>query len=358
MDKKKYFLLNRKVNSITTFKIVFGFFFVIRVLVSLGFMFWGIERVSMFNAISAAFYLLGFWVIPKTKHTNIWIFLFWLDVMINVLSCNRAIGWGYGFTSYGIVIIPLIFYLLYVDEHIKNEIPIAIGLSFLDIIVLVLSSFFNKAGNKSDYISMHTTTIIFCINLILCCITLTFCFAVFIIEMEITTELLRIKNEALDFLANYDELTKLRNRHTMAKIFHEYEESKEAFCVVLGDIDDFKKVNDTYGHSCGDQVLIEISEILRYAVGNDGIVCRWGGEEILILLKMQKEQGLLKIESIRETVEGFCIKYDDNKVNVTMTYGFTYDKEAVNVEKLVALADDRLYYGKKHGKNQVVSINH
>lgn len=338
----------------SAYRLVFGFCLGIHSLLLIATTLLGLKLVAGFNVISVLFYLLGLFLIPRSKHTPIWLFLFWLEVIVNAVLCNQCLGWGYGFTFYGVMLIPVTFFVAYFDKNVKKPIFTSTVLSVIDVIMMVIFNVYHGAYNKMGWVSEQAVSAAFCVNLFLCSAALIFYSANFILEMKTTTEKLHIKNEALNFLANYDELTKLRNRHTMANIFHEFEQGGRPFCVVLGDIDDFKKVNDTYGHACGDQVLIEISEIMRYAVGSNGVVCRWGGEEILILLDMEPEKGHAMMESIRETIEKFCIQFEEYKVNVTMTYGFTHNKEAVNVEKMVALADDRLYYGKKNGKNRIV----
>lgn len=70
---------------------------------------------------------------------------------------------------------------------------------------------------------------------------------------------LQNKNDDLQFLASYDALTKLRNRRSMGKVMEQYEQDGTPYCMILGDIDDFKRINDTYGHTCGDIVLQKIA---------------------------------------------------------------------------------------------------
>lgn len=103
---------------------------------------------------------------------------------------------------------------------------------------------------------------------------------------------LQNKNDDLQFLASYDALTKLRNRRSMGKVMEQYEQDGTPYCMILGDIDDFKRINDTYGHTCGDIVLQKIAEIIQTLV--DPIWCgmSMGGEEILILLHSTPEEGL------------------------------------------------------------------
>lgn len=354
MDKSKYYLADKEIDRTAAYSRVFAIVLVMRFVALIVSCLLMVKPAIVFEVFSVLFYISGLVIIRRTKHPRRWFYMFWVEFVLNIVFCNQFFGWRYGFTLYGIMLIPVLFYMSYAEKEIENEILISIILSVIEAVLVLGSSVFDANDNKLGYVPEPFVAAVFCINFVLCSIALIFYFSHFILDMKMTTETLHIKNEALDFLANYDELTKLRNRHTMAKIFQEFEKRDRMFCVVLGDIDDFKKINDTYGHACGDQVLIEISEILRYSVGKDGVVCRWGGEEILILLDMEIEESYKKIESIRHMIEQFCIEFENNKVNVTMTFGFSYRGEGANTEKLVALSDNRLYYGKKHGKNQVV----
>lgn len=166
--------------------------------------------------------------------------------------------------------------------------------------------------------------------------------------------LLRQKNMELDFLANYDQLTKLSNRHHMQQYFEQFQKSDKPYCVIIGDIDNFKLVNDTYGHDCGDLVLAAVADILKKTIDSQGVLARWGGEEFLILLYGDKKTAGEIMESVRRKIETNIVHYQQREVGVTMTFGLSFCQERNEMEKLITLADDRLYYGKKHGKNIVV----
>lgn len=170
--------------------------------------------------------------------------------------------------------------------------------------------------------------------------------------------LLREKNRQLDFLANHDSLTKLQNRYRMPQIYQEYRDRERPFCVVLGDVDDFKKINDSFGHDCGDQVLKSLADLIHKRVSEKrGSVCRWGGEEILILLPVQWQEGYEIIEALREEIGELAVEYEGKKIRNTMTFGVSASEEAQTLERLVKLADDRMYQGKVNGKNQVAALS-
>ncbi|MCR5279829.1 MAG: diguanylate cyclase [Lachnospiraceae bacterium] len=157
-----------------------------------------------------------------------------------------------------------------------------------------------------------------------------------------------------------DPLTKLYNRRyvmeALGKIKERSASTGQPYCLAIADIDFFKKVNDTYGHNAGDDVLKSIAGILNGEMAGKGFAARWGGEEfILVFNKMDTtaaEPHLWKaLERIRANVvetEGFSIK-------VTMTFGLSEGTQGT-IEEIVAVSDEKLYYGKQHGRNQVVNV--
>ena len=114
-------------------------------------------------------------------------------------------------------------------------------------------------------------------------------------------------------------------------------------------------MNDTYGHDCGDKVLSMISDQIQIAGSKaGGDVCRWGGEEILMLIPADQERGREIAEKIRKEIENLEIDYEGAILKNTMTFGVSCSQEADSLDGLVKVADARLYQGKNLGKNQVV----
>lgn len=171
---------------------------------------------------------------------------------------------------------------------------------------------------------------------------------------DLSNHLLSEKNMQLDFLANFDMLTKLSNRRHIQSYFYEYQKAQKPYCVVLGDIDDFKKVNDRYGHDCGDDVLSGVADLMKKNLPDDGVPCRWGGEEFLILLYGEKNFVVSVMDHIRKIIADTAITSHGHEIHITMTFGVASCDERDHPEKLVTLADERLYYGKEHGKNRIV----
>ena len=128
----------------------------------------------------------------------------------------------------------------------------------------------------------------------------------------------------------------------------------------MGDIDNFKKTNDTFGHDCGDIVLKTISGVISDSIGEKDLACRWGGEEILIIMHGSRGECYERVEKMRLQIAGLNISHEGEPVPTTMTFGFADNSENpdpgdVHIEELISIADKRLYEGKRSGKNVVVA---
>ena len=158
-----------------------------------------------------------------------------------------------------------------------------------------------------------------------------------------------------------DFLTGLANRrYILQHLEHEKnmsERQTNVFSIILGDIDHFKNVNDTYGHDHGDLVLQAIAGILTETLRKVDIVSRWGGEEFLILLPAIDAQGSsLVAERLRQAIEQMKIQDKNFVIRVTMSFGVaTWKKTDNSIDAFVKQADDNLYRAKEEGRNRIIS---
>ncbi len=153
-----------------------------------------------------------------------------------------------------------------------------------------------------------------------------------------------------------DFLTGLWNRRYIEKQLL-VEDLSDAY-IIIADIDYFKRINDVYGHLCGDFILKEFSNFLKTKFRNVDLVCRWGGEEFLIFLKSPDINNVTeKLEKIRNTVEETEYEFSEYKINFTVTFGFYKIDTTIPIEKNIDYADAALYYGKANGRNCVVNYD-
>lgn len=132
-------------------------------------------------------------------------------------------------------------------------------------------------------------------------------------------------------------------------------EHKGSFALVIGDIDDFKRINDSLGHQAGDYILVEIARVMSRSLRRNDLLARWGGEEFLLLLPdTDLASGAVVAEKIRERIENASFTWENRHVNVTMTLGVGLFHGGCDFESVLQQADGALIDGKKRGKNCVV----
>ncbi len=162
-------------------------------------------------------------------------------------------------------------------------------------------------------------------------------------------------------LIELDQLTGLYNRRYVQRKLEAVQakslETGEPFSVAIGDIDFFKKVNDTYGHECGDAVLMDVSARMRELMKGRGFAARWGGEEFLLVFENYRlEMAADSLEDLLKLIRSRTVAFQEEKVKITMTFGVT-EGGAGQLDRIIGEADKKLYYGKNHGRNQVVQQN-
>lgn len=160
--------------------------------------------------------------------------------------------------------------------------------------------------------------------------------------------------------ANTDTLTKLFNRRSFDNILEKaislYHESNLYFSLVIIDLDDFKKLNDTYGHPAGDEVLRVFGRILQNNMRQEDSAFRYGGEEFAIIASGDKVENIrLFVDRIHKEAREKVIIFEDQKISFTFSAGLVCIQKSFSKDDLISAADQALYHAKKRGKNQIVA---
>lgn len=164
--------------------------------------------------------------------------------------------------------------------------------------------------------------------------------------------------KSLQELVERDILTGLYNRRSgeylLRQIYENHKNEGTPFCIVIGDIDHFKRVNDTYGHECGDMVLTKISSLIKEHMQGRGFAARWGGEEILLVYQnMPLKTAISCLKELMEKIRGNSFVYGESRLSVTMTFGLVEGNNG-KIEHIIRDADIKLYEGKNNGRNKIV----
>lgn len=312
----------------------------------------------IFNIVSICIYVIGSFLIQK--YTIIVSYVGFVEIILHSFICVILLGNNFGFSMYFILLVPMVYNILHSihANHFLIKASVLSLLSFVLFVTCYVLSNIRQPLYTSDALE-KVRPFVYVVNMLIVFIALSFFSILFIIETVVAYNRLYNQNKQLDTIANTDPLTGLYNRRTMTKhimdFFSDYKITKHPFSIILCDIDDFKVINDTYGHEGGDEVLRSLSRIFENLTRDKDFLCRWGGEEFLILLKNTDLTLARTIaDRIRVNVENSEIIYNDNTIKITITLGVASVTEEQDYDVLFKLADERLYKGKNIGKNIVV----
>jgi len=188
-------------------------------------------------------------------------------------------------------------------------------------------------------------------------LNLLICLIVTLIVLALLNRVIKRYQGKIQAQAILDSLTELPNRRGFdllaAQAMHEALREPKPLTALLLDLDHFKALNDTYGHLAGDQVLIGFARDLESCLRHSDIVCRWGGEEFIVLLKdTDGETGLMVAEKIRQHVEQQRYAYNDKALQLTVSIGLTTLQTDDTLHTLLSRADHAMYRAKQAGRNR------
>ena len=163
----------------------------------------------------------------------------------------------------------------------------------------------------------------------------------------------KILENELSHKANHDKLTNLPNRASLYELMNEEIKNNKNFALFFIDLDNFKSVNDTYGHDIGDNLLIDVSKRIKRVLKESDFVARLGGDEFCVVIKNISDRDIIaKIaQKINKTISTPFI-LNEQKINTTCSIGISlYPQDAKNLQKLIKNADSAMYQTKQNGRN-------
>ena len=180
-------------------------------------------------------------------------------------------------------------------------------------------------------------------------------FIVSIVLFEVLLIQWRNRELLINEISRRDPLTGILNRRSIGEFLKKLEDRHQMYAVILLDLDYFKKINDTYGHDVGDQVLITVSNILSNIAIDGECLGRYGGEEfILILPALNKDQAINIANRCREAIAETLIRNEDGtEFNISASFGVAISDATSKKEDVIRMADQALYIAKDKGRNQV-----
>lgn len=178
-----------------------------------------------------------------------------------------------------------------------------------------------------------------------------------ITELIEARKTLEMEKEKLERLATIDNLTEVYNRHKFYQLA-EYEIGKtrrysRPLSLIMFDIDNFKQINDTYGHDVGDYILSTLAKIITGHLRKTDVLARWGGEEFVVMCPETDMTNTTNLaERLREAVANYAFNFVPQ---VTCSFGVGKFENENNIDELIKVADDKLYQAKRQGKNKVIA---
>ena len=298
------------------------------------------------DAATIVLYLLCFLLLKKKKY-YLYALVCGNEFFVFVSITTIMLGFSTGFHLYLIGLCVVSFFTSYFSKFRNTRGSILwAGLSLILYLVLYFVTQFNTPYYAIDQwlnITLFTMHAIGVFAFIVCYL-LVFLKYTFSLERKIMNE------------SRTDELTQINNRYGLYDYFEE-EKDQSTSMLALFDIDDFKMINDTYGHVTGDYILKRVAEITTEVL-NDSFVCRYGGEEFVVVLKPNEEHSFFeRLEILRTRIAQEEFEFKGNKIHITITIGGATYSHDLTLEKWVEIADVKMYSGKNSGKNKTVISN-
>ncbi len=268
------------------------------------------------------------------------------------LLTTWLLGWSSGFFLLALLIIPIIFHNSYWCQAVKLILAFAILAVIMGLFILSWQNASLWALDEK-YLKMLAV-----INLVITIVILALTGHYFETSAADAEKALIQANKKLAGLATTDPVTNLVNRRIiLSRIEQEktrMERGSKPFTLIMVDVDNFKQINDEYGHSGGDYVLVNLAEAISLTLRKQDEVARWGGDEFLIMLpETDVEGGVIVAEKIREKITESPFIYRELEIPVTITLGVGACEPGSGVGSCIRKADQALYAGKLAGKNRV-----
>ena len=290
-------------------------------------------------------YVPLYYLIYKEK-LHLYVILLYTNLTVYMAAATICLGYYSGFQLYCMSLIPLAFYMEYIAHQLHTKrlnawlISMVLAGAFLACTVYVI---LNGPVYEIDIRAACACQVVNAVSV----------FFFLIGYANLTLKTAMDSEKKLSDMANTDRLTGLFNRHYTMRLLEEiFATVHPGQWVAMADIDDFKKINDTYGHGGGDYVLVELAKIMG-DVCRECTVSRWGGEEFLIISgSAAADSGM--IEWLRQKVESTDFSYQGQPIPVTITAGVSYYQDGQSMSSWIQSADNKLYEGKHTNKNRVI----
>lgn len=303
------------------------------------------------NIASVLCYCICLFLVVK-GHVRGYVLVTFAEILTHTFLAIHYVGDNAGFQMYFLGCMSIVLFTHYFSVHtgirpINGPILSAICCVFYILAIIYARRrypLYPLSYNEQFYFRVYNTFLMF----------------LFILAFFSLLTLVASRNEReLIRQTQHDNLTGLFNRRYLTQYMNELQQTKDltSYWLAIIDIDDFKKFNDQYGHLCGDYVLRSVADVIREHCEQSCTVCRWGGEEFLVVGEGSEDESNALLEHIRTAMADRVFVYNGTRHFVTVTIGAAHYPDKQSLDVWINTADARLYTGKQAGKNRTVSAD-
>ncbi len=298
------------------------------------------------NIASLLLYVSIIYLIKKDKY-----FMFALVcgneflIFTSVATILCGLDSGFLLTLIGICVAS--YFAAYFSSDKRRKLRNPVTWTIISTVVFLGVYFYSRFNTPYYELESWVSTTLFAIHVVIVFILITLYLSIFLLYAH------KLEGKLLNE-SKIDNLTQTHNRYDLYNYLDSIDDKKD-YVLAMIDIDDFKKVNDIYGHIAGDFILKEIVKIAKKTMTNS-LIFRYGGEEFIIIKKMYSYYtgAVNELDKFRKNVEERDFNFNGTTLKVTITIGVQRYVEGIKNEAWINAADEKLYKGKNNGKNQTV----
>ena len=312
-------------------------------------LFWllGVPGMPLVNAGMLVISALCLWLLSRGQ-VNLALFAGTAMVLVHAACATLLLGWDGEFHLYAYLVLCL----LLLAPTLGNASKFA-SFCVLTTAYVLAWRYFSPLSVTAPALALIST-----MNVVLFSSLLAVLAAIFSSATTQTADEYEARNAELSRQANTDPLTGLHNRRYLREILEQelvrYQRSGHSFALIVGDIDNFKGINDRHGHQCGDAVLVAVSGVIRDAVRAPDLVARWGGEEFLVFLpETTLDDALGVAQRIQQLLARSPVTLRAQPLHARMTLGVATMRPGQSIDELLQQADEALYRGKRAGRDRI-----
>ena len=333
-----------KDNLTFNFKFIIILFLVVTLLYSIVFYLVSMRELSVISFLGIFIYFISLKAIDDNNYDRAF-FLAHLHIVISSMLATAILGWDYGFYLI-IIAIASTTYLNIFRKRIINY--LLAGFDFIGFIVVYMISNVYFPKEPGDF-----SQIFYLSNLAFLLFLFAMIFKIYNTVNQINIKDLHKHKNELRTASQTDHLTGLINKRALHSILTK--KHNKTITIAMCDIDNFKSINDKFGHNIGDEVLKTLAQIFTDNANKSDIVCRWGGEEfVIVATNTSRNNFITQIQNIRFIINKTPVKVStDRSIHFTVTFGIS--DSGTDPDKLTDQADKRLYKGKRSVKNCIIT---